>query len=373
MKIAVIGGSAIGFAAAGHMALRGEEVRLYEFPQFRAAIEDLEKDPMLEVVSVCAETGLPEGGARLAYAGTDARKALEGADLILVAVPAYGEGAAAEVCAPWVRQGQHILLLSGYIYGSVEFAQRLRRAGCEADVTVTEMNNSIYAARKTGGRGVRIGCYKHGVGIASFPGKNSAEAFAVVSKLYPEVENWHSILATGVSNPSLGVHVTSVVFNPRYVEEGAQVFMYENGRYLSAMGDSVARVNLDMDAERLALDGKVGRLIPWRYVIRGWYAYLGVHGETLPEIMSSNPGLAGGCLPTSFDHRFLTEDVCMGLWPLVELLELYGLPCGVCRGVAVLASSLSGLDLEGRARTLKSLGLGGKNAREVEKFLYEGL
>ena len=59
--------------------------------------------------------------------------------------------------------------------------------------------------------------------------------------------------------------------------------------------------------------------------------------------------------------------------PLFHIVKRDTLPWCRERGVAVLASSLSGLDLEGRARTLKSLGLGGKNAREVEKFLYEGL
>lgn len=373
MKISVIGAGRIGFAAAGHLALSGHDVSLYEFHDFMDTIVGLAETNTLKVVNAHAETGLPEGDAHLSYVGTDIEKTLTGADVILVAVPAFAEKRAAEVCAPFLRSGQYVIMLSGCIYGSVEFTKTVREHGNKCSLTVVEMNNAPYAARKIDQTTSRIGCYKRGLGVASFPGKNAQAAWEVCVSLLPQVDLWDSLLATGISNPSTGVHTTSVVFNPQYVEEKEEVFMYQKGKHLSAMGESIARVNIDMDRERLQLDGIVGSLKPWRYVFRDWYEYLGVHGEGLVEILSSNPGLAGGLLPVSFDNRFLTEDVSMGIWPLVELLERYGFSCDVCKSVAVAAASLSGIDLKGRARTLKSLGLGKLSIPELEEYIYNGI
>ena len=66
MKISVIGAGRIGWATAGHMALSGHEVRLYEFPEFRDSIADLSETPVLQVIHVCREPGIPSGDAHLA-------------------------------------------------------------------------------------------------------------------------------------------------------------------------------------------------------------------------------------------------------------------------------------------------------------------
>lgn len=373
MKIAVIGAGRIGWAASGHMALLGHEVRLFEFPEFQESIADLLDSKTIKVINVLSETNLPHGEVGIQYIGCDEKRALDRAEVILVAVPAFAEKKAAEICAPFLKPGQLVVLLSGCIYGSIEFAKIIRKHGNASDLTVVEMNNSPYAARKIPQNTIRIGCYKRGVGMATFPGAKGKDAWEICSSLFPYIELWDNLLATGISNPSTGVHSTAVVFNPRYVEEKKEVFMYQDGAYLSAIGESIGRVNFDMDNERLQLNGLVGSLKPWRYIFRDWYEYLGVKGEALLEIMSSNRGLAGGLLPTSFDNRFLTEDVPMGLWPLVELLERFGFSCDVCKSVAIVASSLSGIDLKREARTLAKLDLEGFSIKNLEEYIYNGI
>ncbi len=89
--------------------------------------------------------------------------------------------------------------------------------------------------------------------------------------------------------------------------------------------------------------------------------------------MRSNPGLAKALLPKTFNHRYLTEDVCAGLIPLIELLDRSGLPSDVCRAVLHLSSSLSGIDLEKSARTLKTLGLAHLSDDGLKEYIYEGV
>jgi len=373
MEIAVIGSGPIGLAAAGHGALMGHKIRLFDFPDFSGSLEQVQGRGYIDVES-CEENGLPSGRAFIEYVGTDIEKTLKDADVVFVAVPAYGEARAAVVCAPWIRPGQNVFLFSGFIYGSVQFSQILRQKNPSCDVGVAEMNNAIYAARRKEG-GVRIGCYKKGLGMAVFPGEKGADLARIFQRIYPETELWDSILRTGFSNPSIGLHAASMVFNPRYVEHGEDVMMYEDGKFLSAMGKSIVNVLEDMDRERMALQGTglfEGPLKPWKYIIRDWYFYQGARGEGWMEIMKSNPGLSGGILPKSFQHRFFTEDIPSGVLPLVEMLQRKGLKSSVCSAIACLASSLSGIDLGKSARTLKSLGLSSLTDEELKTFLYKG-
>ncbi|MGI6783277.1 MAG: NAD/NADP octopine/nopaline dehydrogenase family protein [Aminivibrio sp.] len=374
MKAAVIGTGNIGLATAGHLALLGHETRLFEFPEFGESIRAAEEKGFIEVESL-EINGLPSGRAPLAYAGTDLSKALDGADFIVSAVPSYGEAKVAEACAPLLKSGQKVFLASGYMYGSVEFLQTLRKHGNRADTAVMEMNNSIYAGRKFDGNKVSIGCYKKGLGMASFPGKKGREMIDFIHRVYPEAVLWDSVFGLGVSNPSVPIHAGVVVWNPSYVEQAADVFLYHEGKHLRAFGEAAGRAFDDMDRERMALAGTslVDWLEPWSKIFLNWYEYQGARGERIFEIMRSNEGLAKAQLPKAFDHRYLTEDVCAGLIPLIELLDRYGLPADVCRAVLHLSSSLSGIDLAARARDLKALGLGGLSDDELKEYMYRGI
>lgn len=89
MRAAVIGAGNIGLATAGHLALLGHGVRLFEFPEFKECIREIGEKKFIEVESSEANH-LPSGRAVLEYAGTDISAALEGADIVISAVPSYG-------------------------------------------------------------------------------------------------------------------------------------------------------------------------------------------------------------------------------------------------------------------------------------------
>jgi opine dehydrogenase len=374
MRAAVIGAGNIGLATAGHLALLGHGVRLFEFPEFKECIREIGEKKFIEVESSEANH-LPSGRAVLEYAGTDISAALEGADIVISAVPSYGEKKVAEVCSPWLKSGQKVFLASGYMYGSIEFLQTLRRLGNKSEIAVAEMNNSIYAGRKYDGNRISIGCYKHGLGLASFPGKKGSEMIGCIREVYPEMDLWKNIFELGISNPSVPIHAGVMIFNPSYVEEAAEVMLYHKGKYLRAFGEAAGRAYEDMDRERMKLQGTplVESLEPWSHIFLRWYEYQGAKGKKILDIMRSNSGLSQALLPKTFNHRYLTEDVCAGLIPLIELLERFNLPGNVCRAILHLGSSLSGIDLNASARTLKSLGIGSLSNENLKEYIYEGI
>lgn len=372
MKIAFLGAGACGLIGAAHCTALGHDVLLYELPEFREMAEKVREAGGVRV-DATPGNGLPDGFVPL-HMTFDLREAVHGAEMVFVTVPSFGEARVADLCAGVLEENQYVYLTSGYMYGSLEFALTLRRLGHRATVHTAEMNNTIYAGGRLEPTAVRAGGYKHGVSVASFPGKDTAVMVRRLQRLYPEVVAGASVLETGISNPSAALHPVVVLFNASYVGIGEEVLLYHDKKYKAAMSEPVARVYEAMDAERMRLRGQIGfeNLKPWHEIFRDWYDYLGAKGETLCEIMSSNRGLQRAKLPPSFNYRYITEDVTAGLLPLVELLERHGLSGDVNRSVIRLACVMSGIDLTARARTLSSLGLAGMSEEELSEFLFEG-
>ena len=74
----------------------------------------------------------------------------------------------------------------------------------------------------------------------------------------------------------------------------------------------------------------------------------------------------------TFDHRYVTEDVCLGL-PLFESAgRLAGVETPAVSGLLSVFGTLLGRDLRAEGRGLDALGLGELTRREVRALLHEG-
>jgi len=83
MKIAVLGSGNGGVTVAADWSLNGHEVRLFDFEKYSANIDAINKNGGIYA------NGHVEGFAKLAYAGSDIKKALSGAELFFVVGPGY--------------------------------------------------------------------------------------------------------------------------------------------------------------------------------------------------------------------------------------------------------------------------------------------
>ena len=102
-----------------------------------------------------------------------------------------------------------------------------------------------------------------------------------------------------------------------------------------------------------------------------------VRGATLPEtcqLLTTNidgPYQATGT-PRAWDHKYIAEDVPVGLMPMHAL----GLAAGVATpridAVIELAQTLSGSNFAATARTIERMGLAGMDAAGIRRVLVEG-
>jgi opine dehydrogenase len=130
-----------------------------------------------------------------------------------------------------------------------------------------------------------------------------------------------------------------------------------------------------INAERVAVAAALGASVP---TLADWFERVyGVRGATLTETCqllttnSDGPYQATGT-PKSFDHKYITEDVPVGLMPMSAL----GVACGVSTpaidALITLVRAMTGKDFAAEARTLERMGLAGMNASQIGRVVETG-
>ncbi len=362
-KFCVLGAGHGGTAMAAHLALKGFEVNLYNRSEERlipvrerGGIELL--SPGLDEV----ETGL----GTIAVATTNAGEALAGTDIAMVVVPAFAHAFIAEQCAPHLRDGQIVVLNPGRTFGALEFRHILNEHGCSADVLVAEAQTFIYASRATQPGQARIFSVKNSVPVAALPSYRTNEVIEALRVAYPQFVPGDNVLKTSLNNVGVIFHPTVLTINAARVEDTHGNFQY----YLEGITPAVARVLERVDQERVRIGDALGVGV---LSARNWlfFAYSAA-GSDLHEAIMNNPGYKGIMAPATVMHRYILEDVPMGLVPMVSLGEMLGVHTPTMRGVISLASALVSQDLWATGRTVKRLGLEGLTIQEIQRLVMEG-
>ncbi|HWB49464.1 MAG TPA: NAD/NADP octopine/nopaline dehydrogenase family protein [Stellaceae bacterium] len=76
--------------------------------------------------------------------------------------------------------------------------------------------------------------------------------------------------------------------------------------------------------------------------------------------------------PRSWTHKYIAEDVPVGLMPMRALGEAAGVPTPAMDAVVRLAQILAGNDFTADARTLDRMGLAGMDAEQIKATLKLG-
>ena len=139
MKISVIGAGNGGQAIAGYLGLTGYDVSLYDIDVPK--IEDLQKKGGIEL------EGRIMGFGKVACVTTDIEEAVRGAEIIMVTTVANAHRAVAKSIAPYVEEGQVIILNPGRTCGALVFKQTLADNGCTKRYYLGEAQTLVYACR----------------------------------------------------------------------------------------------------------------------------------------------------------------------------------------------------------------------------------
>lgn len=366
-KITIIGGGNGAFAAASDLTIRGHQVTLFELPQFSSSITGVIERGGIDLETM-ESTGLKGGFAKLHKITTDIEEALAASDIIMIVVPSYSMDTIATLCAPYLRDGHIVSLCPANFGGALFFHQTLRNAGVNKKIWFAEFSCMMYACRKKSPSSVWLRGYKHNLGVAMFPKLGSEPAFARLQTIYPHIVQYGNVIETGMSNLNTTLHTSLMLLNTASIDNAEDRLFYRE-----CVSSSLDNLMDALNKERMSLNSISGvNLLSPVEIIQSWYTHQGAVGDTIVQLQHSLPIFAYSKMPTSMDHRYITEDVPYGLIPIASFLEQLGLDHQVHTSLANMLCAVCGRDFYKEARTLEQIGIEGMNAEKLMKYLETG-
>jgi len=358
--VAIVGAGIGGVYLAAELGVLGCCLRLHDIDDSRLA--EIRSRGGIEVEG--------HGFAAIERVTTDPAAAIEGADLIVIVTGGNAQATVARSLAPLLRDGQIILLIQGNTGGSLAVRRALDATGCRAAVDIAEIDNYPYSCWRLGPARIRPIVQKRWLQIAAFPGNRIGPVFARLSPLFPQAVAAPTIVSTGFTNANAMLHVANCIANAGKIDRGETYKFYAEG-----VTSAVARLYQAINGERVAVAAALGAEVP---TLEDWFERVyGVRGGSLVEtcqLLTSNsdgPYQATGT-PSSWQHKYIAEDVPAGLMPMSALGVVAGVPTPAIDAVVRLAQTMAATDFAADARTLDRLGLAGMDAARIRRTVEEG-
>jgi opine dehydrogenase len=358
----VIGAGHGGKAMTAHLALMGFKVTL--FNRTADHISVLKKRGGIELEG---PEGGPHGFAKLVRATSDYGEAVKGAHVIMVVVPSSAHVDVAKGVAPYLKNGQIVILHPGRTCGAIEFAKVLRDQGCKADVTIAEAETFIYASRSDGPAQARIFRIKEAVPLAALPATRTAQVLEAIQPAYPQYIDGVNVLHTGLNNMGAIFHPTLTILNAGWIEATHGDYQF----YIDGVTSSVARVLEALDRERVTVASSLG--IRARTAMEWLQLAYDTTGEDLHEAIQNQPGYYGIKAPSTLNHRYIFEDVPMSMVPIASLGERFGVSVRGMDSIIRMACIIHRTDYWKRGRTVDKLGIGDLSVGELTRYVNEGI
>lgn len=354
-RICVLGAGNGGSAIAGDLTLAGHQCRLFEFPEYAANILPIQEQGGIRVTGI-ARTGFAE----IELATTNLAEAVAGADLILVATVALAHERLAYDLAPFLEEGQVLVLWPGS-GGTLAFRKAWDELDFDQRVYLAEAVTFPYCCRRLDGPGT-VNIHRidgPNMLIAALPASDTGAVLQALEGTYGHVVRpARSILEPALYNVNIIVHPVGALLNMGRIEyTGGEFYMYKEG-----ITPSVKKIIYAMDAERAALFTALGTK-PYSYD----EIFADCFNMTVEEFaVTSSKG------PFSMQDRYVTEDIPMGAALTVSLARKAGVPVPTYECMIHLASVVNDTDYYSTGRTLENLGLSHLSLEQIKAYVQTG-
>ena len=358
VRIAILGGGNGGYAAAADLSDQGHEVRFWRRDATGFA-------PVLEAQGLHLLDAAGSRFVKLALASSDIGRVLRGAELLVAPVPATAQDELARAMAPHLVDGQVVFLPPGS-FGSLVMDRVRRTAGNTAEVAFAESGTLPYLTRKHVDHvAIRVRATRLPSGV--YPARLSDHACAVIAAAYPAIERLDDALDGALMNAGPIIHPPLIVMNAGPLAHFAHWDIHNEGTQ-----PAIRRVTDALDAERIAVRDALAYPAPhfpladhyrsdgdeWMYGRRG-HAQLVDSAEWREKISLET-------------HRYMREDVGIGLALLVSIADWIGVAAPVASGLLAVAGAAIGEDFRLTGRTLENLGLATLDRAGLAALLTEG-
>lgn len=360
MKIAILGGGNGSYAAAADLSEQGHSVRFWR--RDKKALNGL-----LAGKTILLKDYRGEREVRIDAISPDIKAVLDGAELIVIPTPAFAQRDIAQTIAPYLKDGQVIFLPPG-TFGAYLISKTLREHGCNGDIAIAETGTLPYLTRKHGAATIAITTRATRLPTGVFPARLSGHALAVIKTAYPAIEPVEDGLSAALMNAGPVIHPPLIIMNAGPIEHFEHWDIHNEGTQTS-----VRRVTDRLDAERIAIREALGYGAP-HFPLADHYNAGG--DEWMYGNLAHDKLIDSGDWRETLDlyqHRYMREDVALGLAFLVSVGNWSGVPCPVASALLALGSAIAGEDFRASGRTLENLGLAGLDRKQMKQLLATGV
>ena len=274
----------------------------------------------------------------------DAKAAMEFAEIVLVMTTTLQHESVAKLIAPFARDGQIIAMCPGYM-GSLIFKKYVK-----ADVIYCEWETTAYNGRVVNNDYVKITFYNPRNAISVLPTTKSQYVLDKFSTLF---DNTHylrkNILESALHNPNMIVHTIGMTFSASRIEYSKGEFWM----YREAFTDSIVRVINAFDKQKNEVLKAYGCEPLDYFEAAKWRNEEDLTVDAMTSFRSfadsSNKG------PSFLRHRYLLEDVPMGLGLFVSLGNVAGVDTSIAESIMTLGGALLGEDFKRQSRSIQYL------------------
>lgn len=349
-QVAVLGGGGTGCYIAAELTLRGYSVSLYEERQYW----DTNIDGILQRGGIeMGGTGV-QGFARIETITDDLAKAIDGADLIMVAMVAWRHRKLAEDLKPLMKDDMAIVFSAGN-FGSIIFRQVF---GLECRALVGETQGNMFSCRMVGcGSAIAAGMYQP-KWVAAFPARDNARLIERFSRYYPchEAKN---VFETALNAPNVVIHLAGSLLNTCAVERNPDFGLYQDG-----MSASVLNCQKTVEEEKRRIMEAMG----YRMV---------VHTDQMERVLQYGKFPELDCFrslkgPDCMHHRYVVEDATIGNSILLQLGQRLGIPTPTVQALIQIASAVNQENYFEKGLKLEELGITGNTPDEINTYLFTG-
>lgn len=355
LRVGIAGAGAIAFGCAALLEQTGHRPILWS-PSGERTAALAAGEPLI------AE-GAVQGKFHPAIAQGPEQLATE-ADVILIALPAYGHKAVFDALAPHLRSNQIVLISSHASFGALYLSKLLASRGLS--VPIVAWGTTALTGRQQGASRVAINTVRSKIDIATIPRTDSATASTVSRRLFGDcfVER-EGLLAIALSNLNPQNHMGIALGNMTRMERAES---WSQGLNVTP---NVGRLLEALDQERLAIADGLGLSV--RTIFE--HFHLSFH-VPISSISAMNQAMhregRGGTGPANADTRYVFEDVPYGLLPTVVLGEMTGRTAKLHRAGIDIFSAMYGVDFEAGNDLLPALDLSAMPLAQLKKLAREG-
>lgn len=357
LSYSIIGAGNGGIAMAGYLSLIGYDVNLYNrtFENIKALVEK----PRIDL------SGETQGYGDLNLVTDRIGEAIRGTDIIMVTVPAVGHYSLAQAMAPYLEDGQIIVLNPGRTGGALEVYAAIKKDFPNKDIIVAEAQTFIYACRATSARSAHIFKSKKEVSLAAIPASRTLDVINLLKPAYPQFIPAADVIETSINNYGAIFHPAPTLLNSGHIERGAPFEYYTEG-ITPSIGGFIER----MDMERMAL----GRLLNVATLsAKDWLRETyGAEGNNLHEAIQNNPAYHGLQAPSGLNIRYIFEDVPYSLVPMSSLARAFNIDTPAIDSIIRIAELITGRDFYKEGRNIERLGLEGLKVNQIHDFAKTG-